>query len=230
MAIVLPHTFHDGTGEVASGAQVMENLNTLASAIEAGSNSSEYAWTKKAIIAAEESRTNTAYGTLTAPDQVTLTLQTNGLIVILYQASWAESVAGAARAAIFIGANQLKLATGNANPETQAAYTGGGGANTFRTLASGSAGLWSASGNAYAGDVTTGEIVGLGNSISGGPANQMNAEVGGTTVATSAEITGNMGPLYVFAAAGAYNVSVQFKASSGSVSAKNRKLWAWALS
>lgn len=35
MAIVLPHTFHDGTNETASGQQVMDNLNALKTAVEA---------------------------------------------------------------------------------------------------------------------------------------------------------------------------------------------------
>ncbi len=34
MTLVLPHTFHDGVGETASGVQVMDNLNTLKGAIE----------------------------------------------------------------------------------------------------------------------------------------------------------------------------------------------------
>ena len=33
----------------------------------------------------------------------------------------------------------------------------------------------------------------------------------------------------VFAAAGTYDISVQFKASSGSVTVKNRKLWVWTM-
>jgi hypothetical protein len=37
------------------------------------------------------------------------------------------------------------------------------------------------------------------------------------------------GPLYVWAAAGTYNISVQFKASSGTITVKERKLWVWTL-
>jgi hypothetical protein len=33
------------------------------------------------------------------------------------------------------------------------------------------------------------------------------------------------GPCWVFAAAGTYNISVQYKATSGSITAKERKLW-----
>jgi hypothetical protein len=34
MTVILPHTFHDGTGEVISGVQVMDNLNALKAAVE----------------------------------------------------------------------------------------------------------------------------------------------------------------------------------------------------
>ena len=57
-------------------------------------------------------------------------------------------------------------------------------------------------GVAYASDVTTGQIVNVGGSASGG-------------VVT------------VFAAAGTYDVSVQFLAVAGSVTVKERKLWVW---
>jgi hypothetical protein len=62
----------------------------------------------KSIITGPESRSNVAYGKLATPDQVTVTLATDGLLKILYQATWQESIAGAAGAAIFIGSNQLQ--------------------------------------------------------------------------------------------------------------------------
>jgi hypothetical protein len=34
MQVTLPHTFHDGVGEQASGAQVMENLQALATILQ----------------------------------------------------------------------------------------------------------------------------------------------------------------------------------------------------
>jgi hypothetical protein len=37
------------------------------------------------------------------------------------------------------------------------------------------------------------------------------------------------GPVKVFAAAGTYDISVQFKTSAGTLSVKNRKLWARAV-
>jgi hypothetical protein len=165
----------------------------------------------KSIIATTESRSNVAYGTLTTPDQVSgLVLPTDGLIVVTYQATWQESVNGAARAAIFVGATQLKLADSTAAaPVVQEASLACGTANIDKPLSSHTAGLSGPIGapnaTVYSGDVTTGQLVGL-------------TGAGGASGAVS-----------VFAAAGTYTVSVQFKSTSGSVTAKNRKLWVWTI-
>lgn len=166
----------------------------------------------KSIIATTESRTNTAYGKLTTPDQVTgVVLPTDALIAVGFQATWQESVNDAARAAIFVGATQLKIAAENvsAAPAVQEAACGQAAA-TDGVVASGPGGLAGAAtgsgGLAYTGDVTTGQVLG---------------------VIPAAGTTAGGGPCYIFAAAGTYDISVQFKASSGSVTAKNRKLWVW---
>jgi hypothetical protein len=180
----------------------------------------------KSIIPGTETRTNVAYGTLPTPDQVTVTLPTDGHIFVAYQATWQESVAQAARAAIFIDANQLTVADMNsaapliqeAEIKTRNADASGitiSTAGTDRPLATAPMGLASVGGNtAYTGDVTTGQVVGVFgvmNTLS--PAgNYYNAARFGVC-----------GP--IFAAAGTHVVSVQFKASSGSVTVKNRKLW-----
>jgi hypothetical protein len=158
-------------------------------------------------IATSESRTNVAYGTLTTPDQVTgIVLPTNGLLAVWYQASWQESVAGAARAAMFLGANQVQFADFSAPIVQATAQSDLGTPNLNRPLYTRANGLVSGPSTAtnYTGDVTTGQIVGSSNS--------------------------DGGPCYIFAAAGTYTVSVQFKASSGSVTASGRKLWVQALS
>lgn len=184
------------------------------------------------VVATEQSISpGDVYKLLSTHDEVTVKVGTNGLIAVAYQAMWKESSAGKARAAIHLdsgsGAKQLRISGGNASPETQAAATGGGGANTFRTLATGAAGLYSFTGNAYGEDATTGQIVGVGNSVAEGSANQMAASIGGAVATTTAELTGNCGYCLVFAEAGTYKITVQFKAEVGSVTAKNRKLWAW---
>jgi hypothetical protein len=157
----------------------------------------------KTIIATEESRTNTAYGTLTTPDVVrSVVLPTDGLIAVAYHATWAESVQDAASAAIFIGANQLKIAqAGSAVPVVQGAGHGNT-ATQHQPLYTVEGGLSGATATAGFADVTTGQA--LGQSLVGGPC-------------------------YVFAAAGTYDISIKFKATSGSVTALNRRLWVWAL-
>lgn len=160
-------------------------------------------WYTPKVIATEESRTNTAFGTLTTPDEISgVVLPTNGLILIGYNATWKQSVKEAAKAAIFIGANQLKTSNIPSPTVQEATCPGsvsGGGefTNTFVSLGTQAAGLLSSSATAeaYTGDVTTGQIV------------------------------GRSGCAEVFAAAGTYNISVKYKATSGTVTVKERKLW-----
>lgn len=158
----------------------------------------------KSIIATEESRTNTAYGLLTTPDRVSsVALPTDGLIVITYQATWKNSVAGAGNAALFLGANQLKVVSFATSTDPVVQEAGGNtSADTYRPIASSNVGLaTTSSATVYNGDVTTGQIV-------------------------SSNVGGNVGgSMYIFAAAGTYDVSVQFKSTSGSVTVKGRKLW-----
>ena len=181
----------------------------------------------KCIIATSESRSNTAYGTLTTPDQVSnIVLPTDGLMFVAYQATWQESVQAAARAAIFIGSTQLQIAAAGATAPLaiDAAVNNAGGtvvpAARDVPLASGPMGLYSQAGGgsslgAYGGDVTTGQVIG------GGLYANPTLGPGGQPY--------QYGACCIFAAAGTYTVSVQFKASSGSVTAKNRKLWVWTL-
>jgi hypothetical protein len=175
----------------------------------------------KSIIATSEARSNTAYGTLTTPDQVSVTLPTDGLLEIGYQARWSESVLGAAEAAIFIGSNQLKISDNSGAPVVQSTVQGapltGGNLYPLFTTPIGLATLGSAT-SAVSADVTTGQVVGASQSAGG----SLRARFGGTTISLA---TVGGGPCKVFAAAGTYVVSVQFKASSGSVTAVDRKLW-----
>jgi hypothetical protein len=184
----------------------------------------------KSIIAADESRTNTAYGLLATPDRVQgLVLPTDGLICVGYQATWRNSANdgtdGNGRAAIFIGANQLAVpGVAIAAPAAEAAI-GPVTLNSDTPLGSfpgGLAGHASAT-PAYTGDVTTGQA------ISVGAVNGSKIELAGSKLSIGVTLLQVGGLCLIFAAAGAYDISVQFKAASGSVSAKNRKLWAMAM-
>lgn len=166
-----------------------------------------YRTSGKSMVATEESRTAAAYGLLATPDRVrNIVLPTDGLIVVAYQAQWYETVDSAARAAIFIGANQLRGQQVNVGPVAQEAEPVGG-ANILQPLASSPRGLNSRSGAAATSvtlDVTSGQVV----------AYDISGDYGG-------------GPAHIFAAAGIYDVSVQFKVSSGGVFVSSRKLWVW---
>jgi hypothetical protein len=181
----------------------------------------------KSIIATEESRTNASYGLMTTPDRVqSIVLPTDGLIAVAFQGIWKESVAGAGRASIFVGANQLKIAhdgTGGGGPSgSGAAHTAAGVLNTYSPLASAPFGLVSSqAARDYGVDVTTGQAVGMVGIIDG-----LTTDIAGVETFTRAAVGG---PCYIFAVAGTYDVSVQFKASSGSVTVKNRKLWVWTM-
>jgi hypothetical protein len=162
----------------------------------------------KSIITTEETRTNTAYGLLTTPDRVSgIVLPEDGLIAVGYKAQWKSSVQGAGAAAIFVGSTQLGV-PGNAPGVSTEITTQHSFADLYGHLFS-TAGWGLEAFPATADDPTTPTL--LGGRTEQGLDNSFKAG----------------GVAYIFAAAGTYDVSVQFKASSGSVTAKNRKLWVW---
>ena len=170
-------------------------------------------------IATSQSTSSTTYTTLSTPDQVNgIVLPTNGLIAVNYWATWQESVQGAARAAIFIGANQLQAVHSAGSPAPQAAAMNGTSTALNRVLSSCPFGLISHINNvAYTGDVTTGQALALGSA--GGA---LSYDIGGGLF-TQAGLDGGW-CLIDNLAAGTYSISVQFKASSGSVTVSNRRL------
>jgi hypothetical protein len=218
--VTLPHTFSNGTP--ADANQVNANLDAIVAAVNAlddanlasalatalGVTQAGNVRRGKSIIATEESRTNVAYGMLTTPDRVSgIVLPTDGLIFVGYHALWKESVDNAARAALFIGSNQLKVAVENGAPTAQeAALNASSGVGFYVPLASAPVGLLGVAGGAL---TVNSSLVTTGLAVVDGLAN------GGVCA--------------IWAAAGTYDVSVQFKASSGSVTAKDRKLWVWTM-
>src|SRR6185312_11970680 len=72
---------------------------SAAAAQSAGVNQSGQTIKGSSVIATSESRSNTAFGLMPTPDQVSgLVLTAAGLIVVWYQATWSESVANAGQA------------------------------------------------------------------------------------------------------------------------------------
>lgn len=217
--IHVPTSANDGS-DLTTGLLVMANEIDNANLVRSFG---------KSIISTTETRTNAAYGLLATPDRVqSVVLPAGGLIAVAFQATWQESVAGAASAAIFVGANQLKVAGTPLGPVVQAAVIGGelaGGDEALGSFGGGLCSTWFDSGaSAYGGDVTTGQVVGL---AAGGTG--IATSYNGTRVQTPATGGNFAGPCYISAAAGTYDISVQFKASSGIVTVKNRKLWVWTL-
>jgi hypothetical protein len=152
-------------------------------------------WYPPTVIATEQERENVAFGTLTTADEVkNVVLPENGLIVIGYRAIWKNSVASKGQAAFFIGANQLKIQGSAGAPSVQAVE--GAASTALRALSSGPQGISNGVVEAV-NFVTTGQVL-----TSGGS--------GGLTL--------------VFATAGTYNISVQFKAAEGKVAVKERVL------
>lgn len=222
---IVAFTYDIQNGQPNDADQVMANLNTLlglvngnlddvnlsaALAAVLGVTQGSTKRRGKTITATAESTGSTSYTTLTTPDEVTnIVLPTDGLLFVAFQALWRETVDGAARAALFLGSNQLKgQKVGDAAPAVQEAE-GPGNANIWTPLATGAEGLAGRAGssNTSSGsDVTTGQVVSY-DATTGAPG----------------------GACCIFAAAGTYTVGVRFKASSGSVEVKERKLWAWTL-
>ena len=187
-------------------------------------------------ISTSQSTSSTTYTTLGTPDQVTgLVVPAGGVVVVLYQAQWKESALGAGRAALFVGTNQLKVQDGAAGAGalvTSAAAINAGPGNYFTPLVSDRIGVASCGlgnpGTAFPSDTTTGQAMGV--YASGSGAN-LTAEINGSVVNLGGTPGMVGGPCYIFnLPAGTYTVSVQFKASSGSVTAQNRQLTAWVIS
>lgn len=152
-------------------------------------------WYTPTVIATEQERENAAFGKLTTPDEVTgVVMPANGVMVIAYRAIVKTSVTETGTMAIFLGANQLKK-PGATTPElTETKLSAGTG---FQQMVAGASGLVAiGGGTSY---VTTGETIGL---------------TAGSAV----------GLCFLRAEAGTYAVSVQFKASSGKIAAKERTL------
>jgi hypothetical protein len=228
-----PFTNDLTNGQVADADQVMANLEALRSYINGSIgvdsldsallpilavNDASNVRRGKKIIPGTESRSNTTYGTMPTPDQVSnVVLPTDGLIAIAYQALWQETpnapaALGTARAAIFLGANQLRIAAAGSTPVQEIQWgSGAGNAATYSPLYTFEGGLDSVQNNGVGStsNVATGQIIGSRGAGSDG------------------------GVCYVFAAAGTYTVSVQFKstttAAGQGVQVTDRRLWVWTM-
>lgn len=159
----------------------------------------------KLNIATSQSTTATsyAYNNLATPDRITqVVVPADALLVVGYQAIWQNTVASNGRAAIFVGANQLKNASGTGAP-TVNETVGPADTNDDGALFTVLNGLSFLGGAGATTEVTTGQPIGAG-ALSNG---------GGECI---------IGML----AAGTYDVSIQFKNNAaGTLTVKSRHLW-----
>lgn len=189
------------------GAEAVETAKIKGLAVTAGKLAAEskpVIWYPPKIIPGEESRENAAFGKMPTPDEITgVVVPNGGLIAIGYTALWKDVSAANPRAAIFIGANQLKNPISTGVPVVQEAR-GSGIGGTFSVLGTTGAGLDTGEANG-ATFVTTGQTL---------------------TQASNS----NPGICYAWVEAGTYAISVQYRSSpSGAAVAKERKLWVYTL-
>lgn len=188
-----------------NGANVAAANLTSALASSLGVNAGGVVRRGKTNIATEETISATSYGFATTPDRVSsVVLPTDGLIFVAFQGVWKQTGANGLKAAIFVGANQLKIGnnTGGA-PVVQEATCAASALNpNYTQLFTNKLGLQSGGApSTDATDVTTGQLVGS------------NGNDGG--------IVG------IFAAAGTYDVGIKYLVSASTATVKNRKLWVW---
>lgn len=199
---------------------------------ELGVNGASTVRRGKSIIATEESTTSTSYTYLTTPDRVqNVVLPTDGLIFVAFEANWRSSVAAAGEAAIFVGANQINVQhdeSPTGSPVgTQSALTVGG-VGDDQSLVSCPIGVVGVGRSSYSrgANVATGQVIGAALRDDSSRIAYRAGSSGGRQVVGPGFVGG---PCAIFAAAGTYDIGIKFKASSGTVYAKERKLWVWTM-
>lgn len=153
-----------------------------------------------------ETRTNVAYGLMpTVPDRIqNIVVPTGGKLRVDFAAIWNNSVAGAGRAAIFVGANQIKRMPAAGGAPTVQEASIGGSSTSDSYLLTGAGGLITNTG--------------------GGAGTAINAITTGLILANDAATPQGLA-CDIWVPAGTYDVSIQFKSTSGNVNVKERHLW-----
>lgn len=206
--------------ENVTGAKIEDNARIIAAISTAAEKRNGIC-----VVPTDESRTNVAYGTLTTPDLIEdIVVPANGLLMVAFEAQFRCDQVDAGHAAIFIGANQLKCTqVGQAAAQLQSAPTAQ--ASNWQQLFSTPIGLAATQGTLSYSMVTTGQALGIA-SDSVGPGGNTRYALDNANIKTIAAPSGGVCCVRGLAA-GTYDVSVQYMATSGTVSARNRKLLAW---
>lgn len=189
----------------------------------------------KSVVATAQGRTNTAYGLLGTPDRVSgLVVPADGDWIFILFDALVKTSAGGGRAAIFLDGtpgggslNQLKVTDlgSPGNPGNEAAVIA---STLYERVVSDPIGLI-ASGSA--GGATDNLHVGTGTAIGIAGRNAATIpiayEVSGSAQTRNDPNPGVGGICAVQVDAGTYDVSVQYKASSGTITAQQRRLAVW---
>jgi len=141
----------------------------------------------KSIVATEEGRTNTAYGSLATPDSVTVVVPASGLLEVASELDVKESVANAASVALIVAGPAQSEATGLQSAGIAVGSYGG---------------------------LQTAVAIGL-----------QPVQLVPRPFAPSGGNTSVITWMTLRVPAGSITVSLAYKASSGTVTARNRKLW-----
>lgn len=162
----------------------------------------------KLYVPTQETIVSTTYALATTPDRIqNVVMPTDGLFAIGFIGMWKVSAAATVNACVHLGANPVKA------PNTAS------GGSPINAEAQASPGL--ATGYTW---VTTSKF---------GMAGTMAAGADASTVSTGMTLWnqafGDGGLVQVFAAAGTYDISVQWKTSTGTLSIKERRLWVHAI-
>lgn len=162
------------------------------------------------INTAQETFTQAAYANAPTPDRCqNVVLPSNGLLAVGFFALWKAGAAATCSAAIFLGANQLRAPSLTAPAAV--------GVQEVSKVAAAATGY---------GNIETTEY-GLEGSLMTAGADESIVTTG--LVLNDAGHTLDGGICYIWAAAGTYDVSVQYKSSTGSLSIKERRLWVQAI-
>lgn len=161
------------------------------------------------VITGTDTITSSSYAVMTTPDQVSsIFLPTDGLLVIAASMIWGAASSATPFAALFIGSNQLKIPITGAAPAVQEVSSING--TNFQALSTSPTGLITTN---FGASIDKGINTIL--AIAAKDAPQGTPKWGGFTI--------------VEAASGTYDISVRFKAATGTVSAKQRSLYVYSI-
>lgn len=186
--------------EVINGGLDNENIapgaNIARSKLEASAQGVSGTWYSPKVVATEESTASATFTTLTTADEIPgVVLPANGQIRVGWSGLVKTSGIGTGRIALFLGSGAVSNYLGTTE------YTLGLGGTQF-------------------GLIVTTPVVPPEGGGSGGVF-MRGVETNGPLATTGVSIPA----INIFAAAGTYSVAVKFRATAGTITAKERKLW-----